>query len=302
MTKIDPSSAFASAALPPSPSVAFWNETLAPKFIAYRHILAGGLSRHSTQVFPHLTLHNGDRVLDVGCGFGDTAIELARRVGATGRVTGVDCCSEFLEIAREDQVRTGASNLDFEVADAEIGLGKGPYDVVFARFGTMFFANPVQGLGNMRRTLRPGGRLTHIVWRARDENPWLTAAQEVLLEHLPQPDTSAPSCGPGPFSMADPQTVRAQMEAAGLSDIAFRQIDAEVLVGRTLDEAVAFQLALGPAGEIFRAAGEEAEQKRERIETALRDMFRLHTRETGEVWMDSSSWMIGATAPDPSRD
>jgi len=294
MTSIDHDMTSSGPSAPASPIVEFWNDILAPKFIAYRHILEGGLARHSDQVFPRLDIGDGDRILDVGCGFGDSTLTLAKAVGPQGSVTGVDCCPDFLSVAQSELSRSGPSNVDFRVADAEAGLPQSRYDMVFARFGTMFFANPVNGLRNLRDALRPGGRVAHIVWRTRDENPWLAAARSVLLRHLPQPDADAPSCGPGPFSMAEPELVRRQMRAAGFYGIAFERIDAPVLVGRTIDEAIAFQLAVGPAGEIFRTAGPAAARKRGAIEADLRDMFAAAPRDKHGIWMDSASWMITA--------
>jgi ubiquinone/menaquinone biosynthesis C-methylase UbiE len=154
-----------------SPFVQFWNTVLAPKFIRFKHILVGGLTRHSEAIFPILPVREGDRALDVGCGFGDTAIKLARLVGPTGEVLGVDCCDVFLEIAQKEVEKSGLKNVRFMRGDAEISLPAEEFDFVFARFGTMFFVNPVAGLRNMRRALRPGGRMVHIVWRNRGDNP-----------------------------------------------------------------------------------------------------------------------------------
>ena len=279
---------------PASPLVEFWNDILVPKCLAYQHILVGGLSRHSDHVFPDLPVHQGQNILDVGCGFGDTAIALARKTGPAGHVLGVDCCPAFLERARQYADQSQASNVGFACADAERFLPRGSFDQVFSRFGTMFFANPVAGLRNMRQALKPGGRLTHIVWRQRTDNPWLAAARDVLLEMLPQPDDNAPSCGPGPFSMADPDLTRNQMAAAGFHDITFKRIDAMVLVGRDIEEAINFQLALGPAGEIYRNAGIQADQKRPEIVRNLRALFEKETRDRRGIWMKSSSWMITA--------
>lgn len=231
MTYSAPTSRFAASSQPVSPIVAFWNDTLAPKFLTYRHILEGGLSRHSAKVFPRLDIREGEHVLDVGCGFGDTTRSLARIVGQNGHVTGVDCCPDFLDRAKSDLDASGLGNVIYRVADVETGLPEQRYDSVFARFGTMFFVDPVAGLRKINASLKPGGRMTHIVWRDRSENPWLSSARSVLLKHLPQPDADAPSCGPGPFSMADPELVGAQMKDAGFINIAFERIDAKVLVG-----------------------------------------------------------------------
>ena len=277
--------------------VKFWNEVLAPKFIRFRHILVDGLTRHSEAVFPRLPVRQGDRVLDVGCGFGDTALKLARMVGPKGTVVGVDCCDAFLAAAEADREQAGIGNLEFTRGDAEIMLPRTAFDFVFSRFGTMFFANPVAGLRNMRRALRPGGRMVHIVWRERADNPWLSMARDVVLRFLPPPGEDARTCGPGPFSMADEPTVRRMMEVAGYEDITFERVDAPVLIGHDVRDAIEFQLAIGPAGEVFREAGEKAEAMRAEIEAALAQAIRAQTTAADGIIMPSSSWVISASNP-----
>ena len=277
--------------------VQFWNEVLAPKFIRFRHTLVGGLTRHSEKVFPKLPVRAGDRVLDVGCGFGDTAIAFGRIVGADGEVVGVDCCDAFLAAAESDRAESGLTNVSFMRGDAEIALPEGTFDFVFARFGTMFFTNPVAGLRNMRRALKPGGRMAHIVWRDPADNPWLSMAKNVVLEFLPPPGEDARSCGPGPFSMADEATTRKMMEIAGYTDITFERIDAPVMIGHDVQDAIDFQLSIGPAGEVFREAGEAAEAKRKEIEAALSEALRREQVAADGIVMDSSSWLISARNP-----
>jgi ubiquinone/menaquinone biosynthesis C-methylase UbiE len=287
------------AAPPPDDTefVQFWNEVLAPKFIRFRHILVDGLSRHSEAVFPKLPVRPGDRVLDVGCGFGDTALKLAHMVGPEGEVVGIDCCDAFLAAAEADREQAGIRNVSYIRGDAEIALPEAAFDFVFARFGTMFFANPVAGLRNMRRALKPGGRMVHIVWRAPADNPWLSMAKNVVLRFLPPPGDAARTCGPGPFSMADETTVRNMMEVAGYEEIGFDRVDAPVLIGHDVRDAVQFQLAIGPAGEVFREAGAEAEARRNEIEAALADAIRQQTAAADGIIMPSSSWVIRGLNP-----
>ncbi len=277
--------------------VDFWNEILVPKFIAYKHVLVDGLTHHSEAIFPTLQVREGDSVLDVGCGFGDTAIKLAYRVGPSGSVVGIDCCEAFMDYGRKDAAEQGLDNISFINGDVLIYPFEPEYDFVFSRFGTMFFSNPVIGMKNMRAALKPGGIMTHIVWRTPADNPWLSMAKDVVLRFLPPPGEDARTCGPGPFSMANEEMVTNMMQIAGYEDIRFERVDASVLVGKTVEDAINFQLALGPAGEVFREAGDEAEDKREAIEAALAEAINAQKKEADGIVMDSSSWVISARNP-----
>jgi ubiquinone/menaquinone biosynthesis C-methylase UbiE len=276
--------------------VDFWNNILVPKFVRWRHILVGGLTLHSERIFPSLQVNKGDRVVDAGCGFGDTAIELARLVGPTGSVLAVDCCDGFLEYGRRDARAAGLSNVTFLEADVQSYPFEPVHDFCFSRFGTQFFENPVAGLRNMRTSLKPGGIMTMVVWRGIKDNPWLGHAKDIVLKFLPPPGENAQTCGPGPFSMADTDVVSKQLEIAGYKDIEFEQIDAQVFVGNDLDDAVAFQLAIGPAGEVYREAGKLAEGRHEEIANALKTALAKYRRPNGVI-MDSSSWKVTGRNP-----
>jgi ubiquinone/menaquinone biosynthesis C-methylase UbiE len=284
------------ATQPRSQYVDFWNNILVPKFVRWRHILVGGLTLHSERIFPSLQVEAGDKVIDAGCGFGDTAIELARLVGPTGSVLAVDCCDGFLDYGRRDAKVAGLSNVTFLEADVQTYPFQPLHDFCFSRFGTQFFENPVAGLRNMRASLRPGGIMTMVVWRGIKDNPWLGHAKDVVLKFLPPPGDSAQTCGPGPFSMADTGVVTKQLEIAGYKDIQFEQIDAQVFVGKDLDDAAAFQLAIGPAGEVYREAGKLAEQRHDEIANALKAELSKYERSNG-IMMDSSSWKVTARNP-----
>ena len=276
--------------------VQFWNTTLVPKFLRFQHIMVQGLGAHSRVLFERGALVKpGERVLDVGCGFGDTSLDLARQVGPAGRVVAIDCCKAFLDIGRDDARQQGLSNIDWLEADAETQEFDTLFDCWFARFGTMFFANPVWALRHLRTQLRPGGRMHMIVWRKRDLNPWAALPRSVVLRFLPEPE-SPDTCGPGPFSMANPDTVTLQLASAGYTDVTFEQVDASIMVGRSIEDAIDFQLALGPSGEIVREAGELAERKRAEIRAALADALAPFLTDRGVV-LDSSSWCVSAVNP-----
>lgn len=277
--------------------VKFWNTVLGPKFTKYRHILQGGLSRHSAAVLPTLPITPGMAVLDVGCGWGDMSIQVAQLVGPDGRVVGIDCVEDFLKAAREDAAAAELSNVTFQRGDAEIALPEAEFDYVVARFGTMFFANPVAALRRMRLALKPGAQMTHIVWRRREDNPAWQAAKDIALRHLPAPGDDAATCGPGPFSMGNQEMVTGMMRSAGYEDVSFDRVDEKIMVGTTSEECIAFALAIGPAGEVFREAGDEAERKREVIEAEMREFFDSQEADSDGIWVPTSSWVITARNP-----
>jgi len=277
--------------------VEFWNDVLAAKFERFRNILMGGLSYHSEVGLPMLDVAPGARVLDVGCGWGDTAIQLARRVGSDGEVWALDCCGAFLEKGRRDAAEAGLENIRFVEADVETYPFGTRFDLCFSRFGMMLFASPVAAMRNIHAALVPGGRLCFIVWRRIEDNPWLGLPKQVVLDFLPPPGEQAQTCGPGPFSMANPEVVGAQLDAAGFKRVAYDRIDGPVMVGRSVEQAVAFQLAIGPAGEVFREAGSQAGQRRDEIERALARELEKYRQPDGSVVMDSSSWLISAEKP-----
>jgi SAM-dependent methyltransferase len=275
-----------------------WNEILTPKWIRFRHLLSGNGKIHSDLAFADFALRMGDRVLDIGCGFGETALEIAEMVGPSGEVVGIDCTDAFLNIAEQERDDAGITNVRYELGDAQVcELPESYFDVAYSRFGVMFFQSAVRALRNAHHALRPGGKLCLIVWRTLADNPCWGAAKEVALRHLPPPGENASTCGPGPFSMANEETDRAMLEAAGFPNVElFKRIDAEVCVGRDVEEAIDYQILVGPSGEIIREAGEEGRRKLPVIRRELHALLEPHQREGG-VFMPSSTWAIMARKP-----
>jgi ubiquinone/menaquinone biosynthesis C-methylase UbiE len=274
-----------------------WDGPLFERFVRFREIVTTGLASHGEQALRLHPPRAGEHVLDIGCGFGDTTQQIAGLVGADGEAVGVDAAANFIQTARREADEAGVGNARFEVADVQQQVPGGPYDLAFSRFGTMFFANPVVALGNVRRALAPGGRLVMVVWRQRTDNDWLYRAQVIVEGIVARPEEyDEPTCGPGPFSMADADTVSDILRRAGYQEISFRRCDVPILIGRDLDEALEIVMALGPGGEILRLAGARATHLHERVREALRaGLGELRTADG--VRGDASTWIVSATAP-----
>ncbi|HEX2655537.1 MAG TPA: class I SAM-dependent methyltransferase [Xanthobacteraceae bacterium] len=287
------------------PPTEVWNTVLFDKFSRFRYILTEGLSGHSDELFRRSPYPSGARVLDIGCGFGDTTQRIAAQVNPNGKAVGVDCAPKFVEIATHETNEASIKNASFFVADVESEDLHGPYDYIFSRFGTMFFNLPGVALRNIRRAMAPGGKLSMIVWRRREDNLWLHKAELCVKQIVPvikPEDTNEVHCGPGPFSMANQEMVTDILRSAGYEQIDFSRYDTDVCIGRTLDDAVEFAFAFGPAGEIIRLAGEEGEKRRPQVTAALRETLSAYQRADGSIWAGSSTWFITARNPAHNRE
>lgn len=276
--------------------ISCWNEILVPKWNRFRHLLSGNGAIHSAIAAPWFEFHPGEKVLDIGCGYGETCLDIARLVGAEGEVVGLDCTEAFLEVARQECARSGMNNVRYVLGDAQNSPLEADYfDAVYSRFGVMFFESVVMALRNAHKALKPGGRVCMIVWRGLADNPCWGLAKEVALKYLPPPGEQAKTCGPGPFSLADEETDRAILKAAGFVDVVlFRRIDADICIGTSIEEAIDYQILVGPSGEIIREAGTEGQRRLAEIRAELRTLMEAHRRDDGCVYMPSSTWAIMA--------
>jgi ubiquinone/menaquinone biosynthesis C-methylase UbiE len=274
-----------------------WDGVLFDRFAQFRDIVTTGLGAHGEEAMRIHPPNRGDKVLDVGCGFGDTTQRLAELVRPDGEAVGIDVSERFVEESRRDAEKAGATNVRFMAGDVQIAdLGEG-YDYVFSRMGVMFFANPVAALRNVRSAMAPGGRFTAAVWRRKLDNEWVHRAERLVERYLEEPeDSDEPTCGPGPFSMANADTVSEQLQIAGFEDVSFHRCDIPIRIGDDLDHAVAFNLALGPAAEVIRLVGDEADEIRPVIEKELREAL-TEFDGPGGVLAPASTWIVGARAP-----
>ncbi len=274
-----------------------WSGPLFERFVHYRELVAGGLGAHGEAAMAAHPPRAGDRVVDLGCGFGDTTQRLAGLVGPEGGALGVDVSEPFIEMARKEAGEERVTNVRFAVADVQASEFDESFDYAFSRMGIMFFANPVAALRNVREALAPGGRFCAVVWRRKEDNEWVRRAELVVDEYLDHPEQSdQPTCGPGPFSMANADTVSEQLKIAGFEQIAFRRCDLPLKIGNDLDHAVEFNMALGPAGEVLRLWEDRIDEIKPKIAADLRQALAEFDGPDG-VYAPASTWIISARAP-----
>jgi len=273
----------------------YWNETAGPKWAQLSDVIDTQIAPLGGEAMDRIGVGAGQRVLDVGCGCGQTTLELARRVGAEGAVLGADISRPMLESARDRALEAGLRNARFEHSDAQVHPFEAEaFDLVFSRFGVMFFSDPVAAFANLLRALRPGARLGFVCWQALAQNAWMLrpmAAVAPLLSLQPPSDPHAP----GPFAFADADRVTRILQDAGFGSVAVEGMERELLVGggASLDDTVGFLLQMGPAGAALRDAAEDVRNK---AAAAVRDAIAPFETEAG-VRMPAAAWLFQATRP-----
>jgi ubiquinone/menaquinone biosynthesis C-methylase UbiE len=272
-----------------------WNGPFFERFVQYRDLVTTGLGAHGEAALAAHPPSPGDRVLDIGCGFGDTTQRLVHLVRPNGSAMGIDVAENFIEAATREAKAAGVSNITYMVGDVQATELEQEFDYAFSRFGAMFFADPVVAMRNVQRALVPGGRLCMVVWRHRPDNEWVHRAEKVTEKHLGKPkDSDESSQGPGPFSMASADVTSDVLLGAGFEQVEFLRSDLPITIGHDLDQAIEFNLALG-AGELI--IGDDADRVRPRIEADLREALAEFVQPDGEVIAPASTWIVSARAP-----
>jgi SAM-dependent methyltransferase len=277
---------------PNAEQIKYWNEVRGQTWVDAHIMIDAQIQPLGAQAMDRAALQPGERVLDVGCGCGPTTLELARRVGPSGKVLGIDLSSVMLEHARRQPRPPGAGEVRFEEADAQTAtLPAASFDVLFSRFGVMFFADPRAAFGNLAKAIRPGGRLVFVCWRTFPENPWMAVPMMAALQHIPPPPIPRPE-DPGPFSFASQDRVRGILEGAGFGGVGFEPLDQDLLVGggQGVDTAVDFMLKMGPAAAALREVGPE---KTAEVVEAIREAIRPYEGPDG-VKMAGAAWVVTA--------
>ena len=271
--------------------IEYWNGVASDRWVRFQEVMDRTLAPFGNAAMAAAGIAAGCRVLDIGCGCGGTSLALARAVGPDGRVLGVDISRPMLARARARQEAGG--NLAFEEADAQRHrFEAGSFDVVFSRFGVMFFDDPTAAFGNLRAALAPGGRLAFVCWRSPRDNAWVQVPMGVMARHIPRPAPPEPGA-PGPFGFADPARVEQILEAAGFADIEIREHDTPfVLDAGTLDDATTYFLSTGPSSRMLAEADPDT-ATRDRIVAELREEL-ASLADGGRLALGAAVWIVTA--------
>jgi SAM-dependent methyltransferase len=234
----------------------------------------------------------GERIVDVGCGCGATSVALAQRVGAAGRVLGIDISAPMLAQAR--RIVPADLPVDFVLADATVyPFEPASVDLLFSRFGVMFFAEPAVSFVNMRKALRPSGRLAFACWREPRENPWMMTPLQAVYKHVPKMPPQGPE-DPGPFAFASEARVHGILSEAGFRDAAMEPcgLALDIAVGRGLEAAVESALGIGPAS---RALEGQPPELRAAAKDSVREALTPFASGSA-VPLPGSIWIVTANA------
>ncbi len=234
-------------------------------------------------------LVNGDAVLDVGCGAGATTLAAAWRTGPSGRAVGVDISGALVELARRRAGEDGVEGVEFLLADAQTEAFDPTFDAIVSRFGVMFFPDPVAAFSNLRRALKPGGRLTFAAWRAPEDNPLALVPLRAAAPFLAEPPRFEADA-PGRFAFADRERVAAILSASGWREVEIAPLD--VASPASFEELMTMSLRVGPLNPILRAADEAVRSK---VEAAVAEALAPLVGEGGGV-MKSACWLVTAKA------
>jgi SAM-dependent methyltransferase len=270
--------------------IAYWNGPAGQRWTERQALQDVLLAPVSEILIDRAGVRAGERIIDVGCGCGAIAIALAQRTGPAGHVLGIDISAPML--ARARQLTPAGIPVEFVLADATVyPFVPASFDLLVSRFGVMFFAEPVLSFANMRRALRPSGRLAFACWREPRENPWMMAPLQAVYQHVPKLPQQEPD-DPGPFAFASEARVHRILSEAGFSGIAMepRNFVLDLAIGRGLDAAVDAVLEIGPAN---RALEGHPADVREAAKGSIREALAPFVSGQ-EVRLAGSIWMVTA--------
>ena len=277
-----------------SGQIAEWNGALGERWVAMQQEIDRFVVPFGDAALKAAAPQPGERAIDIGCGCGDTAIEIARIVGAAGAVLGIDVSRPMLAVARSRGALANCAHLTFRDGDASEAALPANTDLLFSRFGVMFFSQPSPAFSHLRKSLRAGGRCVFACWRTPRDNPWAMtplSAARTAMGITPAPgDPDAP----GPFAFADEQRLRTILSDAGFGDVDVQRFDAAIALGATPRSAAESVVKIGPFSRLVRDVG--AEHLPIIVDAVERALAPLAAPD-GHVSLNGSTWIASATNP-----
>ncbi|MFH6781178.1 MULTISPECIES: class I SAM-dependent methyltransferase [Methylobacterium] len=276
----------------PISQVDYWNGDVGERWAAMQAELDRVFVPLTDALLAGAGLRPGERVLDIGCGCGETALLAAGRTGPSGAVAALDVSRPMLARARaraSQDDRTACAPIAWIEADAQTHAFAPDHDVALSRFGVMFFEDSRQAFANIRRGLRPGGRLAALCWRALPENAWVNVARNAVLGVVPEPEPSPPGA-PGPFRFADGAALVELLARAGFAQAGVTPVDRAIEIGDDAEAATRFAVTVGPVSGLLRDLDAAM---RERAVAAVRAAM----PEGGPVRLAAACWLVTAVNP-----
>jgi SAM-dependent methyltransferase len=265
-----------------------WNGQEGAHWVEYQDHYDCMMQRLTPRLFAAAAISAGERVLDVGCGCGETT-RLAARAASRGSVLGVDLSAPMLARAREVADSEGLTNVSFDQGDVQVyPFEAGSFDVAFSHYGVMFFVDPVAAFANLAGALRPGGRLVFLCWQSALVNEWLMVPATAALAHVPVPDFGGE--GPGPFSFSERERIVEVVSGAGFGQVSVEPVEDPLWLGTDSDDAVAFISGTGVARELLEGVDETTAA---RATESVRAALDPYAGPEG-VWLGSASWLATA--------
>ena len=277
-----------------SEQIAEWNGALGQRWVAKRQEIDRLVLPFGDAALKAAAPQPGERVIDIGCGCGDTSLEIARIVGEAGAVLGIDVSQPMLAVAHARGALANYAHLAFREGDASEAALPADTDLLFSRFGVMFFSQPSQAFSHMRKSLRAGGRCVFVCWRAPRDNPWAMtplSAARAAMNVTPAP---ADPDAPGPFAFAEEGRLRTILSGAGFDAVDMQRFDAAVFLGATPRSAAEGAVQMGPVSRLAREVG--AEHLPLILDAVERALAALAAPD-GHVSLNGSTWIVSATNP-----
>ncbi|HEY2068602.1 MAG TPA: methyltransferase domain-containing protein [Rhizomicrobium sp.] len=266
--------------------IEYWNGDVGARWARLQETMDASLAAISGRLFAFAAVKPGEVVLDVGCGCGTTSLELAR---AGAKVDGADISVPMLTVARA-RAKAAALDIDFVEADASSFDFPPDYDLIFSRFGVMFFDAPQMAFANLRKALAPGGRIAFVCWRSAKENDWARVPMEAAKDLVP-PQPPADPHAPGPFAFADNVRLAVILTEAGFDTVSIEKLDSTMYMGADLDAAAEQALSIGP---LARAATGLDETARDGIRKVVRDALAPYETPDG-ITPAAACWLVSAS-------